>query len=146
MGIQLLLKTQQQEKDEENLKGKLIDLLSTVGDIVNEQESLGTNISFVKSALEETGEKVNLLENKTPELKSLIHEEVNKLEATTKSEVLNIQESNERNKGHILNIQNEIQTVLGNINELQKKMDETFDNAGKEYENNKRDLEEEIKE
>merc|ERR1719312_1202622 len=130
---------------EENLRGKVFELVSTVGDITREQETLSTNVSTIESTVEGTEEKRTELEKKSPELQKFIREEVDNLELRTNTEILNVQENNERNKEHILNIQNEIHNTLGNLDELKKKMDESMQSTEHAYNNNIQNMEDEIK-
>merc|ERR1711892_371397 len=59
--IHILLKSQKQEKIEENLEGKVNQLLTSVGEIVSEQDVISENITSVESQLESTGKRVEVL-------------------------------------------------------------------------------------
>jgi chromosome segregation ATPase len=143
--IQDLLKNQQREKIEENLKGKVNELLSTVGDIVSEQDILSKSIVSVEHLMEQTGTRVDVMERNIPVLKTQILEEVNKLDEITKT---NIHAFNEKTMESLSNLQNEFKNALGIINDLKQKTDDRFQKvkrAGNEYDSNMKDFQEEIK-
>merc|ERR1711892_1005708 len=146
--IHTLLKSQKHEKIEKNLEGKVNQLLTSVGEIVSQQDVISENIASVESLLESTGKRVEVLETNAPEIRTLLLEEVSKLEVTARTDILNIQETNKKTIENISDIEIEVKNTLESISFLRQKIDEMFQRAQSTetiHENREKDIEEEIK-
>merc|ERR1711892_260848 len=146
--IHTLLKSQKHEKIEKNLEGKVNQLLTSVGEIVSQQDVISENITSVESLLESTGKRVEVLETNAPEIRTLLLEEVSKLEVTAKTDLLNIQETNKKTCENISDIEIEVKNTLESISFLRQKIDEMFQRAQSTetiHENREKDIKEEIK-